>query len=134
MFSGEAGASVAVRLYTWIAGSTMSATGSSASLLYREGIAVGKMSMALTGFSHPGLERTQFWDGKHFSAHIRPFSALIEEPALRRRVEQVLDAFEKNVLPASSAFPPACIMGDCNDANLIVTAANTHGERDIAGS
>lgn len=135
VFSGEKGVRVAVRLLTWIDGITMSASGATLELLYREGIAVGKMSLALREFSHAGLERVQFWDGQHFLTHVSPFLRLVQlEDGLRSSVEAVLRTFERDVLPVASEFPWSCIMGDCNDANILVTDPGPSGpERDIRG-
>ncbi|CAM9396209.1 unnamed protein product, partial [Ectocarpus fasciculatus] len=135
VFSGEAGATVAVRLFSWISGDTMSASGSTAALLHQEGVAIGKMSLALRGFDHPGLRRVQFWDGQHFRKHISPFSHLLEgeDGGLRQAVQGVLDTFEREVLPAADGFPKSCIMGDCNDANIIVTEVGEGAQRGIKG-
>ena len=133
VFSGELGATVAVRLFSWIEGDTMSASGSTAALLHKEGVAVGKMSLALRGFDHPGLRRVQFWDGQHFCTHISPFSRLLEVDGLRQAVEEVLDTFEREVLPAADTFSKSCIMGDCNDANIIVTEGSAGAPREIRG-
>ena len=122
VFCGEAGVPVAVRALSWILGATMSAAGATPELLFREGVAVGRMSLALRGFEHQGLSRLQFWDGQHFLTHVSPFLPLLDaEEGLRDTVLRVMAAFRRDVLPFSAQLPRSCIMGDCNDANIIVT-------------
>lgn len=132
VFCGQVGVCVAVRLFTWIRGVTMSAAGASADLLYREGVAVGKISLCLQSFSHPGLQRVQFWDGRHFVSHVSPFVHMLagESGGLQFLVQRALDQFENDVLPAAAVLPMSCVMGDCNDANIIVTE---EPHRDVRG-
>jgi hypothetical protein len=94
-------------------------------LLFQEGVAVGLMSRCLESFDHTGLRRLQFWDGKHFAANVRPFQQGIDDPAIASLVAQVFDQFERIVLPSASDFPCSVIMGDANDANIIVSEDKT---------
>ena len=55
---------IAVRVYSWIDGITLNEAGSSATLLEKEGRAIGAMTIALHSLSHPALHRVQFWDGE----------------------------------------------------------------------
>lgn len=41
------GIEIAARLYTWIEGETMSSTGTTPALLYREGFAVGSLCLVI---------------------------------------------------------------------------------------
>jgi Ser/Thr protein kinase RdoA (MazF antagonist) len=112
---------IAVRLFDWVEGQTLSDKGSTEKLLMLEGKAVGKMSAALKNFDHPGLHRIQFWDGQYFSVHVRPFVSLLEDSNLRGIIEGVIHTFEESVLPVSSQFQLSAVMSDCNDANIIVS-------------
>lgn len=71
------------------------------------------MSLGLASFAHPGLNRLQFWDGKHFSTHIRPFTDLIEEPKVKLHVEKALLLFEREVylVPYKHTISPYLLNG-----------------------
>ena len=60
---------------------------------------------------------------------MRPFVVGIKNSRLRETVESVLDTFERDVLADADKFPMGIIMGDANDANIIVS----HDQSSVVG-
>lgn len=112
--------SIATRLFSWVAGNTLSAHGSTLELLTEVGCAVGTATNALAGFDHSAFHRYHLWDLQQFE-NVRPFISSIEDPATMERVEQVYAKFCRDVVPDALLFPKSVLLGDCNDANVIVT-------------
>lgn len=119
MANGEKRA-IATRVFSWVEGNTLSAHGSTLELLTEVGSAVGIAANALEGFDHAAFHRYHLWDLKQFE-NVRPFISSIEDTATKERVEFITDKFVNVLLPEASQFPQSVLMGDCNDANVIVT-------------
>lgn len=119
MANGET-RSIATRLFSWVAGNTLSTHGSTLELLTEVGRAVGTATNALAGFDHPAFHRYHLWDLQQFE-NVRPFISSIDNAATMGRVEEVYTKFCRDVIPDVSQFPKSVLLGDCNDANVIVT-------------
>ena len=109
-----------VRLLTWVAGETMNALGDAVdcALLEDAGRYLGALERALVGFDHAGAHRDHAWDLR-MTAHVRPFVPCIADAARRALVEDVVAAFERDVLPSAGALREGVLMADFNDANII---------------
>ncbi|EKU23442.1 aminotransferase class-iii, partial [Nannochloropsis gaditana CCMP526] len=111
-----------------------------AAALLAAGRYLSRIEQALTGFDHPGSHRRHMWDVRHF-ASLRPWTRYLpEEGGKRALVVSVLEAFVREVVPvaegggeglrmdssqageerAVAGFREGVIMGDWNDANIIV--------------
>jgi hydroxylysine kinase len=123
---------IATRLFSWVAGSTLSAHGSDLQLLTEVGRAVGTATNALAGFDHPAFHRYHLWDLQQFQ-HVRPFVSSISDPATRERVQHVLSTFQEEVIPEAELFPRSVLLGDCNDANVVVTEGAEGGAVHVSG-
>lgn len=117
---------VAVRVFKWIDGTTLSRCSANAEILEAVGSSVAAVHTALHGFDHPSFHRQHLWDLKQL--HLS--QPLLQEPAVQQMLDgptreciaAVFALYEAVVIPAarSEQLPQAVIMGDCNDANVIV--------------
>lgn len=117
----------AIRLLVWVPGSILHDVTITSALIASAGAYLGKLNKALRGFDHPGAHRTHSWDLKN-SLFIRDFVKYIDTEEKRLLIGGVLDEFEALVLPdiQSDKLPRSIIMGDFNDANIIVTGNGGH--------
>lgn len=113
-------AAIAMRVFTWVKGITLNQHGSNLELLHDVGRAVGVATNALQGFDHPAFHRYHSWDGQQFK-DIKSFFSSIEDLETKKRVEMTYDKFVNEVIPDSDQFPKSVLLGDCNDANIIVS-------------
>jgi Ser/Thr protein kinase RdoA (MazF antagonist) len=138
MMASGTKSSVAARLFTWVPGDTLSnflgtnPTGQALALWADVGRAVALSTCALEGFDHPAFHRYHAWDIKQFM-QVAEFAPYIDEEVVKSLVHQVLDDFASQVLPDSHQFPQSVILGDCNDANVIVGAKEGSGEMHVSG-
>ena len=123
---------LAVRLLTWVHGVTMSEVGGNESTLEAAGAFLGSMATALLSFDHPALHREHAWDIRRTLA-IREFIPHIIDERRRSLVLAVLRAFESEVLPYDVSLPRAVIMGDFNDANIILDSMSTAERPRVSG-
>jgi Ser/Thr protein kinase RdoA (MazF antagonist) len=125
--SGGDNVDIAIRVYKWVHGTTLSAVGATPELLFQEGQAVGAFSTAMIQFGdeHKGFHRLHFWDGAHFVSNVKPFLDIIPDSSdLKGIIRDVFATFEREVVPDAHLFPRSVVMGDCNDANIIVSACS----------
>ena len=114
-----------VRLLGWVDGTPMS----SAKILPLEALAdagrfLGRMSLKLSELDTDELaaaKRFHQWDGKH-TMGLKDYVGYIEDPRRKAMVESVVAAFQRDVLDSKicDKLEKGIIMGDFNDANIIV--------------
>lgn len=112
---------VAVRLFHWIVGFPLNDVGYNPSLLCDVGLTLGCMAVALKDFSHPAFKRKHAWDLKQFELSF-PFVDCVQEPEVQKCIREVFIQFQEKVMADNGDLPQSIIMGDCNDANVIVEA------------
>ena len=116
---------LAVQLLTWIEGRTMSdAPSLPIETIADSGVFLGRLCQVLDTMPQPLPEaamRYHAWDGRH-STDLRKYSPCITDEKRRSMVENIIDAFEKEVLPDASKFRVGLIQGDFNDANIMLNA------------
>jgi Ser/Thr protein kinase RdoA (MazF antagonist) len=114
---------LAVRLYTWVHGRPMSTIPYlPLESLIDAGQMLGRMDLALDPLSSTSFaagRRYHQWDGKN-TLDLRKFTSYISNPQRRSMVESILAAFEERRSMMASSFRTGVIMGDYNDANIIV--------------
>lgn len=83
------------------------------------GALLARLDLALRGFEHSLLARKQKWNllqadwiAEHLSAH--------PAGARRRRIEEILSRFQKEILPRLQKRPLSAIYNDANDLNIFV--------------
>mmetsp|Transcript_11724 Transcript_11724/g.17763 ORF Transcript_11724/g.17763 Transcript_11724/m.17763 type:complete len:631 (+) Transcript_11724:59-1951(+) len=123
---------VAVRVFTWVAGVTLNAYGSTDSLLADVGRALGQATRALTGYDNAAFHRYHAWDMKQFD-HAAQFFECIDDNTVRHLVQKVHRCFLEEIIPDSAAFPESVLLGDVNDANVIIRDDPTSSLPRVAG-
>jgi len=109
-----------VRLVTYLPGMPLGdVKRHSAELLQDLGFKIGQLTVALRGFDHPALQRNFHWDLANGLDVIQKYEALIQEPELRKHIQQLRAQFEHHVLPLLPALRRSIIHNDANDFNLL---------------
>ena len=107
-------------LLTFIPGTVLAKVNPhSPELLRNLGQFLGKMDAALADFSHPATHRELKWDLARAS-WIQDYLQHIEGFKRRLLVEQFLQLYESEVVPALSSLRRSVIYGDANDYNVLV--------------
>jgi len=111
----------AVRLLTWVVGTPLSNVTQDygREVLVDLGRYLGRLRSHLDGVDYPGCHRPHMWDLAAF-ANMRSFTSAIERQDRRDLVLGVLEAYETSVLPLADGLPKATLMGDFNEANIIM--------------
>jgi len=92
----------------------------SAELLRELGRLLGDMNHALASFEHPAAKRELKWDSAR-AGWIGECLDYVADPARRKIVEDLLDLYRREVIPAMPELRRSVIYGDANDYNVIVT-------------
>eukprot|EP01034_Spumella_vulgaris_P021428 gene21428-27458_t len=95
------------------------------------GTALSAIYASLDSFDHPALHRTHLWDLAQFSVSIG-LAQHVDDDAVRSAISSVYNEYQEEVLPTASALPCSVIMGDCNDANIIMRAGSVAGLIDFS--
>jgi Phosphotransferase enzyme family len=112
----------AVRLYTWVHGRPMSTIPHlPLESLIGAGQMLGRMDRALDEWSATDTAGRRYhqWDGKN-TLDLRKFTSYIPHPQRRSMVESILAAFAERRSIMAASFRIGVIMGDYNDANIIL--------------
>jgi len=112
-----------VRLLSWVEGGTLCDAQGSETLLEEAGRFLGGVSSSLVTFHHDACSRKHAWDLQH-AMDLCKFTRHIPDAGKRGLVEGVLSKFASRVLPVAQELPSAVIMGDFNDANIIVATGD----------
>ena len=122
LVSLPAGQTHVVRLLSYLDGTVLSAaTGGGA--LHREiGTLLGRLALALRGFSHPAAGHVLQWDIQQ--AHrLRPMLEAVADPGLRARLTALIDLFEAEIQPRLTSLRAQVGHNDFNPHNLLVDSA-----------
>ncbi|MGV9801409.1 aminotransferase [Mycobacterium sp. NPDC003449] len=85
------------------------------------GALAGRVSAALAGFSHPGLDRILQWDPRYGAEVVDTLAAHVADAAHRDRlVDAARDAWAR-IAPLAAALPRQAVHLDLTDANVIVS-------------
>lgn len=127
MLSDSSLGKVAVRLFNWIHGNLLAGVTVNPNIQADIGSAVGNIYKALQNFDAPCFHRIHMWDLAQL--HHSYFSLLkcIDDQGLQAIITEVYDYYKEHVVPvAIASFGHSVIMADCNDANIIVSAADSN--------
>ncbi len=116
----QAGASRLVWVLTWLAGTPLAqARPRSDTVLRGLGSLLGRLDAALVDFTHEAARRELKWDlarAGWITAHLDALG----DRARRALVEQALERFEREVVPALPGLRRGVIHGDANDYNVLL--------------
>jgi len=119
-----AGGSALVRVLRYLPGGTLTGAGYLAPRVVAElGAVTGRVSRALDGFDHPGLERVLQWDLRHADRLVRVLAEHVRDPGLRHRVTHAADRAWRSVEPLATELPVQAIHGDVTDDNVVCSVS-----------
>ncbi len=113
------GKTVAAVVISRLPGESPASTDLTPALRHELGRVVGRLSLALADFHHPGAERMILWDMMNV-ASLRPLADLIDRPARRAAILTWIDHFSTVTHPATNALPRQAIHNDLSMSNLLV--------------
>ncbi|HEX7173393.1 MAG TPA: phosphotransferase, partial [Candidatus Limnocylindria bacterium] len=113
------GATHLVRLLPLLPGRTAAPTELDAAAITHIGKVVGRIGMALRGFFHPAAGRTIWWDQQHLPELARRVT-VDERPERRKLLGQVLERFDRNVVPVLPRLRSQVIHNDVTLDNLLL--------------
>jgi len=118
------GGSALVRVLRYLPGGTLTGAGYLAPRVVAElGAVAGRVSRALDGFGHPGLDRVLQWDLRHADRLVRVLAEHVRDPGLRHRVTHAADRAWRSVEPLARELPVQAIHGDVTDDNVVCSVS-----------
>ncbi|HKP39493.1 aminotransferase [Mycobacterium sp.] len=111
-----------VRLLRYLPGGTLVESGylapTAAAAL---GDVAGRVSRALEGFSHPGLDRVLQWDLRYAADVVTELISHIDDPSHRARIEAAARDAWARIAPLADDLPRQAVHLDLTDANVVVS-------------
>ena len=85
------------------------------------GEVAGRVSRALAGFEHPGLDRALQWDLRFGADVVTQLVSHVPDPAQRAKAEEAAAVAWSRIAPLADRLPRQATHLDLTDANLVVT-------------
>ncbi len=85
------------------------------------GEVAGRVSRALGGFQHRGLDRALQWDLRYGADVVAQLLSHVAHPSRRARVEQTAASAWSRIAPLAARLPQQAAHLDLTDANVVVT-------------
>ena len=95
------------------------------------GEVAGRVSRALEGFSHPGLDRVLQWDLRYGSAVVAELISYVADPLHRARLEVASRDAWARIAPLADDLPRQAVHLDLTDANVVLGATAPDGVIDF---
>lgn len=108
-----------VRVLSFLPGRTLDYDRTTSEQRRAVGAAIGRLSLALEGFSHPGADRVLAWDLQRLST-LRPHLVHVHDVAARADVEAELDRFDAVTAPGLMRVRHQVVHNDANMDNVVV--------------
>lgn len=123
-----------VRLLEYVPGKVFHGIPHPDRLFYDAGTFIGRIDSALKSITHEGiLKRQSIWMLDNVP-QLKDFLYVIKDEHHKDIIEQVLEQFDKRIVPNLDQFEHGVIYGDFNEHNIIVSRKEDHlKEYDIAG-
>lgn len=118
----HAGKAYWVRVLSWVEGSVLYDSKTSAVLLNELGQLLARMGIALKDYEHAGSNPPLLWDMNR-AAGLRGFLPCVDDPALGSMIEDTLDRFD-DLLPKLRNMRTQVIYNDLNPDNVLVDPDN----------
>jgi 4-aminobutyrate aminotransferase-like enzyme/Ser/Thr protein kinase RdoA (MazF antagonist) len=120
--TGFAAETTYVRLLRYLPGGTLlDSRYLSPSAVAGLGEVAGRVSRALEGFSHPGLDRILQWDLRYGSAVVADLISYVADPLHRERLDVAAKAAWSRIAPLADDLPRQAVHLDLTDANVVVS-------------
>jgi 4-aminobutyrate aminotransferase-like enzyme/Ser/Thr protein kinase RdoA (MazF antagonist) len=111
-----------VRLLRFLPGGTLVDTGHlSPEVVAGMGELAGRVSRALVGFRHPGLDRALQWDLRFGHDVVGALASHVDDPALRDALTAAAADAWSRVVPLADELPRQAVHLDLTDANVVAT-------------
>ena len=81
----------------------------------------GRVSRALAGFEHPGLNRALQWDLRYGKAVVDALASHVTDDALRERIVSAAAEVAARIEPRADLLPRQAVHLDLTDANVVAT-------------
>ncbi|HET7666750.1 MAG TPA: phosphotransferase, partial [Mycobacterium sp.] len=109
-----------VRLLRFLPGGTLFDSGYlSPTVVAALGEVSGRVSRALQGFSHPGLDRVLQWDLRYGTAVVAELISYVADPLHRERLETAVTEAWARIEPLVDQLPRQAVHLDLTDANVV---------------
>ncbi|MGV0738959.1 aminotransferase [Mycobacterium syngnathidarum] len=118
----DSGSVAHVRLQRHLPGGTLIESGYLPPATVAElGALAARVSRALAGFSHPGIDRVLQWDLRYGAEVVRGLVSAVEDEAARSRLQAAADDAWAHIEPLAAALPRQAVHMDLTDANVVVS-------------
>ncbi|KAA0080661.1 aminotransferase [Mycolicibacterium sp. P9-64] len=109
-----------VRLLPYLPGGTLVGTGHlSPVVVAAMGDLAGRVSRALAGFRHPGLDRALQWDLRVGHDVVEALVSHVDDPSHRERLTAAANAAWARIAPLADELPRQAVHLDLTDANVV---------------
>jgi 4-aminobutyrate aminotransferase-like enzyme/Ser/Thr protein kinase RdoA (MazF antagonist) len=95
------------------------------------GDVAGRVSRALEGFRHPGLDRVLQWDLRYGSAVVAELISYVADPLHRARLDAASHDAWARISPLADDLPRQAVHLDLTDANVVLGATAPDGVIDF---
>lgn len=85
------------------------------------GALAGRVSRALAGFSHAGLDRILQWDLRHGAEVVTRLVSHVDDDVARSRLQAAADQAWARIVPLADDLPRQTVHMDLTDANVVVS-------------
>ena len=85
------------------------------------GEVAGRVSRALAGFTHPGLDRALQWDPRYGADVVAQLLSHVTDPSQRAKVSEASASAWSRISPLAERLPRQATHLDLTDANVVVT-------------
>ncbi len=111
-----------VRLLRYLPGGTLLDSGYlSPTAVAGLGAVAGRVSRALEGFSHPGLDRVLQWDLRYGADVVAALISHVADPSVRDRLQAATGDAWSRIGPLADELPRQAAHLDLTDANVVVS-------------
>jgi 4-aminobutyrate aminotransferase-like enzyme/Ser/Thr protein kinase RdoA (MazF antagonist) len=111
-----------VRLLRFLSGGTLLESGYLApGAVGGLGEVAARVSRALDGFSHPGLDRVLQWDLRYSTAVVAELISYVADPLHRARLDAATKEAWSRIAPLVDELPRQAVHLDLTDANVVVS-------------
>jgi 4-aminobutyrate aminotransferase-like enzyme/Ser/Thr protein kinase RdoA (MazF antagonist) len=120
--TGLADGTAYVRLLRYLPGGTLQESGYlSPTAVAGLGEVAGRVSRALDGFSHPGLDRILQWDLRYGADVVAELISHVADPVQRERIEATARDAWTRIASLADDLPRQAVHLDMTDANVVVS-------------
>ncbi|XP_041368754.1 hydroxylysine kinase-like isoform X2 [Gigantopelta aegis] len=109
-----------VEIRTYLPGTIIANVPYTPKLLTNAGAFMARMRLATESFEHPFYRGYYNLWSLSYVPKIRDYLFCVDSSENKELIENVLDAYDSEVVPQYSSLPKGCIHGDTNEQNILV--------------